>query len=207
MNVAHQIAALRDRSLSVRLAILLGVMALFWVGMAVPAVVLEGVRGLVALSLAALACASSAALAMLLSEAFRADKVAQSCESDATAGSSCHAGSTIGQANRGARNHKRSGANGQGRLCVDTASQTGAASVPLAVAGLLLPMAVRFGAPLMAALAVRLRGPGLAEAGFAYYLIGFYLLALAVETPLTLPCGGTCSKKLSRPADGSFEER
>jgi len=50
----------------------------------------------------------------------------------------------------------------------------------------LLPMAVRTGLPLLLALLVRLGGRGLVEAGFVYYLIGFYLLAWAVETPMSL---------------------
>ena len=55
------------------------------------------------------------------------------------------------------------------------------------LAGILLPMAVRTGLPLLLALFVRMRGQGLVEAGFIYYLVGFYLLALAVETVLSLP--------------------
>lgn len=57
------------------------------------------------------------------------------------------------------------------------------------MAGVLLPMAARTGAPLIVAALVRLKGPGLVEAGFVYYLIGFYLLALAVEMPISLPRG------------------
>lgn len=60
-------------------------------------------------------------------------------------------------------------------------------SPAVALAGVLLPMSVRIFTPLAAAVVVRLRGPGLVEAGFAYYLIAFYLLALAVEVPLSLP--------------------
>ena len=57
------------------------------------------------------------------------------------------------------------------------------------VAGMLLPMMVRTAPPLLLAMIVRLRGPGLVEAGFVYYLVGFYLLALAVEVPMSLPHG------------------
>ncbi len=53
--------------------------------------------------------------------------------------------------------------------------------------GILLPMAVRTGIPLMLALVIRLRGQGLVDGGFVYYLVGFYLLALAVEVPMSLP--------------------
>lgn len=54
------------------------------------------------------------------------------------------------------------------------------------LAAVLLPMAVRTGLPLMLALLIRAAGRGLVEAGFVYYLIGFYLLAWAVETLLSL---------------------
>ena len=60
------------------------------------------------------------------------------------------------------------------------------------VAGMLLPMVARTGLPLLLALIVRLRGQGLVEAGLVYYLVGFYLLALAVEVPMSLPRVGTC---------------
>jgi hypothetical protein len=55
------------------------------------------------------------------------------------------------------------------------------------VAAILLPMAVRTGLPLLVVLIVRSGGQGLVEAGLAYYLMGFYLLALAVEIPMSLP--------------------
>jgi hypothetical protein len=55
------------------------------------------------------------------------------------------------------------------------------------VAGVLLPMIVRTGLPLVLILIVRVRGQVLVEAGFVYYLVGFYLLALAVEVPMSLP--------------------
>jgi hypothetical protein len=60
----------------------------------------------------------------------------------------------------------------------------------LALYGLLLAMAARTGIPLFCALAVRLQGTALLERGFFYYLVVFYLFALAVETPLSLPRGG-----------------
>ncbi len=44
--------------------------------------------------------------------------------------------------------------------------------------------------PLMLALIVRLRGQALVETGFVYYLVGFYLLALIVELPMSLPRTG-----------------
>ncbi len=77
-------------------------------------------------------------------------------------------------------------------------------SPALAVAGVLLPMSVRIMIPLAVAVVVRLRGPGLVEAGFAYYLIAFYLLALAVEVPLSL------SRLRTQPCpavDGAREEK
>ncbi|MEN6406709.1 MAG: hypothetical protein ABFC77_09575 [Thermoguttaceae bacterium] len=61
------------------------------------------------------------------------------------------------------------------------------AGVNVGAAAMLLPMMIRIAPPLLVALAVRLRGPGLVEAGFVYYLISFYLLALGVELPLSLP--------------------
>jgi hypothetical protein len=54
-------------------------------------------------------------------------------------------------------------------------------------AAMVLPMMVRAGLPLVLAVLVRLRGRGLVEASFVYYLIGFYLLALMVELPMSLP--------------------
>lgn len=56
------------------------------------------------------------------------------------------------------------------------------------LAGILLPMATRTGVPLLLAMLIRFRGGGLVEAGLLYYLVGFYLLALAVEVPMSLPC-------------------
>jgi hypothetical protein len=51
---------------------------------------------------------------------------------------------------------------------------------------LLLSMAARMGLPLACGLAVQLRGGPLAEAGFLYYLVVFYLITLAVATTQTL---------------------
>ena len=55
------------------------------------------------------------------------------------------------------------------------------------VAGMLLPTMARTAPPLILAMLVRLRGQALVETGFVYYLVGFYLLALAVELPMSLP--------------------
>ena len=55
------------------------------------------------------------------------------------------------------------------------------------VVGIMLAMLVRMGLPVSLALIVRIRGQGLVEAGLVYYLVGFYLLALLVETPMSLP--------------------
>ncbi len=57
----------------------------------------------------------------------------------------------------------------------------------IAATAMLLSMGVRTGIPLVAAMVVRLRFWGLVESGFVYYLVGFYLLALAVGLPLSLP--------------------
>jgi hypothetical protein len=54
---------------------------------------------------------------------------------------------------------------------------------------LLGSMAARSGAPLIVGVGVHLYGGPLAEAGFLYYLLVFYLVALAVETYLSLPRG------------------
>lgn len=50
----------------------------------------------------------------------------------------------------------------------------------------LLGMLARMMPPLMAALAVRFDGATLAEAGFLFWLIAFYLICLSVEVPLVL---------------------
>lgn len=61
------------------------------------------------------------------------------------------------------------------------------AGVNVGATAMLLPMMIRITPPLLVAIAIRLRGPGLVEAGFVYYLIGFYLLALGIELPMSLP--------------------
>lgn len=58
-----------------------------------------------------------------------------------------------------------------------------------ALAGLLLAMFARTGVPLLLALLIFRRGP-LADAGAIYYLIVFYLVALGLETWLSLPASG-----------------
>ena len=55
-----------------------------------------------------------------------------------------------------------------------------------AVLGLVLPMAIRTGLPLVLAVAMRLVDGPLVKAGGVYYLLSFYLVALAVEMPLSL---------------------
>jgi hypothetical protein len=57
----------------------------------------------------------------------------------------------------------------------------------LATAAVVLAMATRTGIPLLFALATRLHGGVCWEAGAIYYLMVFYLAALAVELPLSLP--------------------
>ncbi len=58
----------------------------------------------------------------------------------------------------------------------------------LMLALVMVGMMIRMGIPLAAALTVFFLGGPLADAGFLYYLVVFYLIALAVETVLTLPC-------------------
>jgi hypothetical protein len=55
------------------------------------------------------------------------------------------------------------------------------------LAGVLLPMVARTGLPLLLALIARTGGQGLVESGLVYYLVGFYVLAMAVEIPMSLP--------------------
>jgi len=67
----------------------------------------------------------------------------------------------------------------------------------LAFYGLLAAMAVRTGIPLLCALVIRLHGTPLAENGFIYYLVVFYLVTLGIETSLSLPRAGavaTCAQ-------------
>ncbi len=55
-----------------------------------------------------------------------------------------------------------------------------------ALLGLVLPMSVRTGLPLVLAVVMRLVDGPLVKAGGVYYLLVFYLAALAVEMPLSL---------------------
>jgi hypothetical protein len=54
------------------------------------------------------------------------------------------------------------------------------------LAGVLVSMLVRLAAPLAVAVVVQLRFESLVRAGFAYYLLAFYLVNLAVETVLSV---------------------
>ncbi len=54
------------------------------------------------------------------------------------------------------------------------------------LASVLVGMAVRMGVALAAAVVVQLGGGPLAEAGFVYYLLMFYLVTLAVETAVVV---------------------
>lgn len=65
--------------------------------------------------------------------------------------------------------------------CVDADSR--------ALVSVLAAMAVRMALPLAAAVVVKLRFPQLLDAGWLAYLIGYYLIALAIETWLALPSG------------------
>ena len=67
----------------------------------------------------------------------------------------------------------------------------------LAFYGLVLAMAVRTGIPLLCALVIRVHETPLLERGFFYYLVVFYLVALGIETSLSLPRVGavaTCAR-------------
>ncbi len=66
----------------------------------------------------------------------------------------------------------------------------------LAVAQVLLGMALRMSLPLVAAIAVRLSGSHLLEAGFLVWLIAFYFVGLLVEVPLALAGLPNSSKAL-----------
>jgi hypothetical protein len=55
-----------------------------------------------------------------------------------------------------------------------------------AVTATFLGMGLRMGLPLVAALVVQLRSGPLAEAGFVFYLLACYAVALLVETGLTI---------------------
>jgi len=58
-----------------------------------------------------------------------------------------------------------------------------------ALHGVVCSMAVRTGLPLVLAIALRFQEGALFKAGGVYYLLVFYLAALAIETPLSLPAG------------------
>jgi hypothetical protein len=55
------------------------------------------------------------------------------------------------------------------------------------LAALWLGTALRIGVPFVAGMAIHLRGGPLAQAGLLWYLLGFYLVALATGTILSLP--------------------
>lgn len=57
----------------------------------------------------------------------------------------------------------------------------------LALQNLLLGMLLRMGVPLMLGLVLHTQVDQLAAGGMLYYLVGFYLVTLTVETVLTLP--------------------
>jgi len=57
---------------------------------------------------------------------------------------------------------------------------------PHLVTALAIGMFARMGIPLVAILAVQLLGGALAQVGFMYYVLMFYLVTLAVETALVL---------------------
>jgi hypothetical protein len=59
-------------------------------------------------------------------------------------------------------------------------------------------MAIRMGMPLAICLLLALRGRGDSFAGFAYYLLVFYLATLAVETWYSLPAGAVVRPSTAR---------
>jgi hypothetical protein len=71
----------------------------------------------------------------------------------------------------------------------------------LALHGMLAAMAARTGLPLGFLLALRFWGGGLSANGIIYYLACFYLMALAVEVPLSLPPVATCDRGTPVPED------
>jgi len=76
--------------------------------------------------------------------------------------------------------------------------------------GVLGGMGVRMALPLAAAALVHYRAEGLANAGFMYYLVPFYLIVLVTETVLTLPTNTAPSCQAERtdeaPVDASTPE-
>jgi len=69
--------------------------------------------------------------------------------------------------------------------------------------GVLGGMAIRMVLPLGAAALVYYRVEGLANAGFVYYLIPFYLIVLATETVLTLPTDTAPARQAERTDEAS----
>ncbi len=67
--------------------------------------------------------------------------------------------------------------------------------------GLLLAMAVRSGFPLLFAVMMQLHGGVLKATGLVYHVVLFYLLALAVEVPLSLPRGQGLGARPGIPRD------
>lgn len=88
---------------------------------------------------------------------------------------------------------------------VCTAGAAGALLVALAMTQplhaplvMLAGMMLRMGLPLGAALLVQTNGGSLAEAGFAYYILAFYFVCLAVEIPLSLPGANRTAEQASK---------
>lgn len=65
---------------------------------------------------------------------------------------------------------------------------TGVTTTPgnYTIGGILGGNALRFGVPLAIGYLIHQQGGPLAEAGILYYLLAFYLVAMAAETPLSL---------------------
>jgi hypothetical protein len=59
------------------------------------------------------------------------------------------------------------------------------------VSGMLLAMPLRMGLPLLVGVALDSRGGPLADAGVFGWIVVFYLVVLAVETPLAVACAST----------------
>jgi hypothetical protein len=72
----------------------------------------------------------------------------------------------------------------------------------LAIHGVMLGMIARMGIPLGFAAAYCLRPGGLGNQRFLYYLLGFYLLTLVIDTVVSLP-----GKEKSSAASGRARER
>src|SRR5687767_8143703 len=65
------------------------------------------------------------------------------------------------------------------------------------IVGVLGAMAIRMGVPLVVCLFLTLRGDADWMAGFAYWLLPHYVVALAVETWFSLPVAGNSHRPLS----------